>query len=73
MYAFLTEISDVTILDKHASLAMVHGFAQCQDVFFEAALQFALNGFYVYLVDLEGSGFSAGSRVNRLTIEGFHH
>ena len=27
MYAFLTEISDVTILDKHASLAMVHGFA----------------------------------------------
>lgn len=52
---------------------MVHGFAQCQDVFFEAAIHFALNGFYVYLVDLEGFGFSAGSRINHLTVEKFHH
>jgi pimeloyl-ACP methyl ester carboxylesterase len=52
---------------------MVHGFAQCQDVFFEAALQFALNGYYVYLVDLEGFGFTGGTRVNRLTIDKFHH
>jgi alpha-beta hydrolase superfamily lysophospholipase len=73
MYCFLTEISDVTIQQKHASLAMVHGFAQCQDVFIEAALHFALNGFYVYLVDLEGFGFSGGCRVNKLTIDKFHH
>ena len=73
MYTFCTEVSDVTQQQKHASLAMVHGFAQCQDVFFEAAIHFALNGFYVYLVDLEGFGFSAGSRINRLTVEKFHH
>jgi pimeloyl-ACP methyl ester carboxylesterase len=52
---------------------MVHGFAQCQDVFIEAALHYALNGFVVHLVDLEGFGFSGGCRINRLTVEKFHH
>lgn len=73
MYCYLTELSDVTVSQKHASLAMIHGFAQCSDTFVEAALHFALNGYYVHLVDLEGFGFSGGCRINRLTIEKFHH
>ena len=72
LYAFCTEVQDVSVQTKHASIAMVHGFAQCSDVFFEAAIHFALNGFFVYLIDLEGFGFTGGTRINRLTIEKFH-
>ena len=36
------------------------------------ASKFALNGFFVYLIDLEGFGFTGGARINRLTIEKFH-
>ena len=42
-------------------------------MFFEAGLQFALNGFCVHLVDYEGFGYSGGHRINGLTIEKFHH
>ncbi len=52
---------------------MVHGFAQCSDTFIEMGIQFALNGFQVHLVDLEGSGYTDGNRVNSLQIEKFHH
>ena len=38
MYTYLTEIVDSTVLKYKGSIAMVHGAAQCQDVFFEAAL-----------------------------------
>jgi alpha-beta hydrolase superfamily lysophospholipase len=41
---------------------MVHGFAECSDNFFEMAYQFALNGFDVHLFDIEGFGFSSGTR-----------
>ncbi len=73
MYDYVTRVHDVTIEKKRASIAFVHGFAQCSDVFMEMALTFALNGFSVHMIDLEGSGYSAGNRVNNLSIEKFHH
>lgn len=36
------------------------------------AIHLALNGFYINLVDLEGYGFTGGTRINRLTINKFH-
>jgi pimeloyl-ACP methyl ester carboxylesterase len=52
---------------------MIHGFAQCSDVWFEAAFQMALNGYVVHLIDLEGYGLSSGSRICKLKVEKFHH
>jgi hypothetical protein len=72
-YDYVTRIHDVTIEKKRASIALIHGFAQCQDVFMEMALTLALNGFFVHMIDLEGSGYSAGNRINNLSIEKFHH
>ena len=37
------------------------------------SVQYALNGFTVYLVDLEGFGYSDGNRINSLSIEKFHN
>jgi hypothetical protein len=37
------------------------------------ALTLALNGFVVHMIDLEGFGFTAGNRINNLSIEKFHH
>ena len=36
------------------------------------ALQFALNGFIVHLIDFEGYGFSSGKRIAGLSIELMH-
>ena len=51
---------------------MFHGFAQCSDVFFEVALQYALNGFIVHLIDFEGFGFAGGKRVTSLRVFNMH-
>jgi alpha-beta hydrolase superfamily lysophospholipase len=37
------------------------------------ALHLALNGFHVFMVDLEGHGFSGGTRIVQLSVEQFHH
>lgn len=52
---------------------MIHGLNQCSDTFFEMALHLALNGYFVHMIDLEGSGYCAGLRVNGLKVEKFHH
>lgn len=39
----------------------------------EIALTFALNGFEVHMVDLEGSGFSSHQRCQSVTLELQHH
>jgi len=72
-YDFVTRVHDVTVEKKRGSIALIHGFAQCSDVFMEMALTLALNGFFVHSIDLEGSGYSAGNRINNLSIEKFHH
>lgn len=72
-YDYVTRVHDVTIDKKRGSIAMIHGFAQCSDVFMEMALTLALNGFFVHFIDLEGSGYSSGNRINNLSIEKFHH
>lgn len=42
-------------------------------MWFEAALQLALNGYVVHMIDFEGYGYSAGSRISKLSVEKFHH
>jgi alpha-beta hydrolase superfamily lysophospholipase len=37
------------------------------------SIQYALNGYHVFMVDLEGHGFSGGTRIVHLTIDNFHH
>ena len=58
MLTFYTNIRDTSFLDEDlkASVAIVHGFGENSDIFLETALQFALNGFDVHLVDLRGFG-----------------
>ena len=73
LYDHCTKIHDITIETKRGSIALVHGLAQCSDVFMEMALTLALNGYFVHMVDLEGAGYTAGSRVNGLSVEKFHH
>ena len=71
---FLTEMTDITVNQNYkANVAILHGMAQCSDAFFETALQFVLNGFRVIMVDLHGFGYTSGTRVIRMSIEGFHH
>ena len=72
MFTHHTKIFDVTLSQYRGSIGMFHGFAQCQDVFFEIALQYALNGFVVHLIDFEGQGYSGGKRISGLTIERMH-
>ena len=70
----MTEMVDLTQADNYkASIGIVHGMAQDSNAFFETAFHFALNGFCVHMVDLEGFGYTSGWRVFGLTIEGFHH
>jgi alpha-beta hydrolase superfamily lysophospholipase len=64
-------VEDVTLPHKRGSFCLVHSTGFDSDVFMEMALTFALNGFVVHLVDLEGFGHSAGQRVNRISIEKF--
>jgi acylglycerol lipase len=69
---YMTKVWDVTRVKKRASICLMHDFGRCSDTLFELAIQLALNGFVVHLIDLEGHGYSAGNRVNNLTIEKFH-
>lgn len=66
-------IQDVTIEQKLGSIVLIHGFAQCSDVWFEAALQLALNGYVVHMIDLEGFGYTAASRITNISVEKMHH
>lgn len=65
-------IGDVNESEYRGQIAMFHGFSQSQDVFFEMALQFALNGFLIHLIDFEGYGYSGGPRVSGLSIGQMH-
>ena len=58
--------------DLKASLAIVHGFGEDSDVFLEPALNYALNGFDVHLIDMRGYGYSAGARGAKQTLVSFH-
>ena len=73
LYNHYSRIQDVTIAEKRANVCIVHGFAQCSDTFFETALQLALNGYVVHLVDLDGAGYSAGPRISGHTIANYMH
>lgn len=73
LYDFMTRVQDITVAEKRGSIVLIHGFAQCSDVWFEMALTMALNGYVVFMVDLEGNGYCAGNRVSGLAIERFHH
>jgi pimeloyl-ACP methyl ester carboxylesterase len=53
-------------------MGLLHGFAECSDGFLESAINYALNGLSVHLIDQEGFGFSAGSRIDGLRIDKMH-
>lgn len=51
------------------SLILMHGFGESSDFFLEPAINYALNGLDVHLIDLRGFGQSSGPRCGRLTIK----
>lgn len=65
MVAYHTQLRDTSIPDEQlrATIAIVHGFAENSDIHLESALQYALNGFEVHLIDLRGYGLSGGFRM----------
>lgn len=75
MFTYHTTIRDTSILDKDikASFAIVHGYGENSDIFLESALQYALNGFDVHLVDLRGFGMTGGTRMAGWKISELHY
>ena len=49
-----------TELNQVCQIGMVHGFCECSDGFIESAIQYALNGILVHIIDLESHGWAAG-------------
>ena len=71
MYTVYTRIFDQNLQATDSfkgQIICIHGFSQNSDAYFEIGLQFALNGFIVHLVDLEGFGESGGSRIQGVIV-----
>lgn len=75
MYTYHTNLRDITIGDDQirASMCIVHGYGENSDIFIESAIQYALNGFDVHLIDLRGYGMTGGSRMAGFKIHDLHH
>jgi acylglycerol lipase len=54
------------------TVAIVHGYGECSDIHLENAIQLALNGFDVQLIDLRGYGLSGGFRMSLNRIHDYH-
>jgi pimeloyl-ACP methyl ester carboxylesterase len=54
---------DFTESQLKATLVIIHGFGENSDQFLESALNYAINGLDVHLVDLTGYGYSSGIRL----------
>lgn len=75
MFAFHTNIVDESLFpeDHKATIAIVHGFGENSDIHLESAMQYALNGFDIHLIDLRGYGYSGGYRMQGNRIHDYHH
>jgi len=52
---------------------LVHGYGENSDIFVESALQYALNGFDVHLIDLRGFGMTGGFRMSMWKLGDLHY
>lgn len=70
-----TRLRDSSIPDEkyRATMAIVHGFAENSDIHLESAIQYALNGYDVQLIDLRGYGLSGGYRMTNNRVHDFHY
>jgi acylglycerol lipase len=75
MFTYHTNIRDITYQDTDlkATMAIIHGYGENSDIFIESAIQFALNGFDVHLIDLRGFGMTGGSRMAGWKISELHY
>lgn len=75
MFLMHTNVRDTSIADEqlHGTMAIVHGFAENSDVHLESAMQYALNGFDVQLIDLRGYGMSGGFRMTNNWVHDYHY
>lgn len=75
MFTYHTQIRDTSVQDKDlkASFCIVHGYGENSDIFLESAIQYALNGFDVHLVDLRGFGMTGGTRMAGWKIHDLHY
>ena len=73
MFTFHTSVRDLNVRDENlrATIAIVHGFAENSDIHLESAIQYALNGFDVHLIDLRGYGLAGGYRMIHNRIHDF--
>ena len=70
-----TVITRMVCVDKEpfASIALVHGFAECAMVsFLETAIHHALNGFEVVMADMKAFGYASGTRGCRFASQDWH-
>jgi alpha-beta hydrolase superfamily lysophospholipase len=76
MFLSHTRVFDRTVINEDSyqgTFAIVHGFAENSDIHLESAIQFALNGFDVHLIDLRGKGLSGGFRMVNNRIHDYHY
>ena len=75
MFTYYTNIRDSTVdpSQLRASVCIVHGYGENSDIFLESALQYALNGFDVHLVDLRGFGMTGGTRMAGNKLSDLHY
>lgn len=75
MFTYHTLLRDTTIQDKDikATFAIIHGYGENSDIFIESAIQYALNGFDVHLIDLRGFGMTGGPRMGGWKISDLHY
>lgn len=69
----LTRICHTEVFHKEnkpkATIAILHGFGQNSDLFMDLAIQYAMNGYKVELIDFRGYGWSGGNRGHFTLIE----
>lgn len=75
MHSYHTHLVDVTkdLSELRATICIVHGYGENSDIHLEQALQYALNGFEVHLIDLTGYGMTGGTRMAGFTVHDFHY
>eukprot|EP00347_Sterkiella_histriomuscorum_P006574 403352255 len=75
MFTYHTNLRDITIQEENlkGSFCIVHGYGENSDIHLESAIQYALNGFDVHLIDLRGFGMTGGTRMAGFKIHDLHY
>ena len=74
-FGYMTRMSSTKVSseDVIATIALIHGFSEhSSNSMFEVAMEYALNGFEVIMIDLKGQGLSSGLRAGGFKVYESH-